>query len=800
MSGEVARLFISIGADVAEAIGGLGQVSDRLTKIGQRATITGGMLTAGLTLPMLGVVKGAMDLGTETQNALNYMQAVTGATGDEMARVSQVAQDLGADMTLPATSAADAALAMVELGKAGFNVQQSMDAAKGTLQLAAAAQVDEARAAEIAANALNAFKLQASDATFVADELAATANASSVEIGDVAESMKMASAVYSSFQGPVVGAKEAMTDLNTAIGILGNAGIKGSDAGTSLKQMLLQLTGPSAQSKAAMQQLAQSVGLSGDIAFDATGKMRSLPEIMDITARATKGMTDEERDWYITQIFGAHASQAVIQLMAEGVDGWDKMHAAVSRASAASELANARMKGLGGALDGLKSQVESLAIQGFNQVAPAAEGFVRDLANLVPLVAQVDPRLLTMAVAFAAVLAVAGPVVAGFGALAVALGFFLSPLGLVIVGFATLAALFAGDVGGLQGWAQALWVLLQPLLQGQWTIGQFITQLGMLLGIDLTPLAAGFEWLWTVIQVGASIVQQALGGDVSGAIARFWSLIQEMTPQLGAQLAQWGEQFVAWVIPAATQMLINLLDLGLRLIYWIAHQVGPIADRLLSWALAFVDWIIPMVPQVLDGLLGMLEQIVDWIIANGPTLLRTVIGEWVPAIIGWVALAAIDIIPRLVSFLGTIIDWIVTKGVPKLVELGFKLGQALVGGIKDGLGDILGKIGEKLGIGGPPAGALNIGAYEGMAHGGIISEPIIGFGLRSGAGYTFGEGVREAVVPLAGSGGASGTYYGGAGGGGDTVVLQLNGPIYGFSDFEDKIVLALERAKARGRA
>jgi TP901 family phage tail tape measure protein len=369
-----------------------------------------------------GAIAAIGKIGIEYENNLNIFQAVTKATGGQMDIVAAKARALGADVQLPGVSAAGAAAAMTELSKAGFTVQQSMDAARGTLQLARIAHIDEAKAAEIAANAVNAFGIKASDVNMVVDELAATANSSSVEISDVSAAFKMAASVFSAFQGPTVGSKEAITELNTAIAILGNNGIKGSDAGTSLKQMLLQLTGPTNQAKDLMAELAlranganisleeqdavlhgskkireealesiakhnAALGDVGDIAFDAAGKMRPLNQIIDLVTRGTKGMTDEERTFAVTQIFGADASRSVIALMRGGLGTYEKQRTAVLQAGSAAAVAAAQNKGLGGAIDNVKSQFENMAIAIYNQVKGPLTSGLTAVANLLSPVA-----------------------------------------------------------------------------------------------------------------------------------------------------------------------------------------------------------------------------------------------------------------------------------------------------------------------------------------------------------------------------------------------------------------------------
>lgn len=365
-------------------------------------------------------------IGIEYENNLNTLKAVTDATGAQMDQVAKKARELGADINLPGVSAAGAAKAMTELSKAGFTVQQSMDAARGTLQLARIAHIDEGEAAEIAANAVNAFGIKATEVDGVIDQLAATANSSSVEIKEVSYSFKQAAAVFSGVQGPAVGAHESITELNTAIAILGNNGIKGSDAGTSLKQMMLQLTGPSQGAKDIMKALAFEAGNAnlslaqqdailhgskkvrgetiaaiekmnpglknmGDIAYDSNGKMRGLREILDLTAKGTKGMTQEEKNYAVTQVFGADASRAVLALLKGGLPVYDQMRDKVMQQGSAAKVAAAQNAGLGGAIDNVKGQFENAAIAIYNQVkGPLTTGLNTAAQALAPLATGIE--------------------------------------------------------------------------------------------------------------------------------------------------------------------------------------------------------------------------------------------------------------------------------------------------------------------------------------------------------------------------------------------------------------------------
>lgn len=378
-------------------------------------------LAAGVFVPLgLAAAVGEIGkIGIAYEDNLNIFKAVSEATGDQMDAVAEKARQLGADVQLPGVSAAGAAAAMTELAKAGFSVDQSMAAAKATLQLARVATISEAEAAEIASNAVNAFGLKAEDTGVVVDQLAAAANSSSIEVSEAAFSFKQAAAAFSGLLGPAVGSKEAITELNTAIAILGNNGIKGSDAGTSLKQMLLQLTAPSDQAKGIMIELAAAAGgvnvslekqdailhggkkvrdeainslykmnpqmeQLGDIAYDASGKLRPLRDIIDLVARGTKDMTQEERNFAITQIFGADATRAVLALLKGGLPVYDQMEKSITQQGAAADFAAAKNAGLGGAIDNVKSQIENAAISIYNVVKGPLTEALNALAAALP--------------------------------------------------------------------------------------------------------------------------------------------------------------------------------------------------------------------------------------------------------------------------------------------------------------------------------------------------------------------------------------------------------------------------------
>lgn len=301
------------------------------------------------------------------QRSLNVLQAVSGATRGQMKAVSATAVKLGADITLPATSAKDAADAMLELSKGGLSVRDSMAAARGTLQLAAAGQLEGAEAAQIQVNALNQFRLGGSKASLVADVLANTASAASGEVTDMATAL--------TYVGPIAaGLGVSITDTGTAIGLLAKNGILSDKAGTGLRAMMVSLAKPTKQNAVGLKAL-------GINAFDSAGHFKGMRYVIEQLHRAQGTMTQKTFTMNAALAFGRIPLSQVIALAKEGGGAFDAMGKKVGKQGGAATLAAARNKGFKGALDGLKSAIETVQIQLGMQLLPTLTRFVKSAST-----------------------------------------------------------------------------------------------------------------------------------------------------------------------------------------------------------------------------------------------------------------------------------------------------------------------------------------------------------------------------------------------------------------------------------
>lgn len=322
-----------------------GRLRGVLNELGNVGTLVGVGAAAGGVTAAFGA---ALRLGNEFTNNLNTMQAVSGATAPELSAVGAAARALGNDTSLANTSASDAAAAMSELAKGGFSVDQSMQAAKGTLQLAAAAGIDAASAATIQSQALQAFGLNADYAAKSSDVLANAANASSAEITGIAQGLQQSGAVANQFG-------LTLEDTAATLGMLANAGIQGSDAGTLLKSTLLALTDTSEPAQNAINELGLTV-------YDAQGKFVGMSSLMGQLDEASKSMTEEQYQAATATLFGSDAMRLAGVAAEQGQAGFDSMRAAMEKQGAAADVAAAKTQGLPGAIAAVQNAGEELAL------------------------------------------------------------------------------------------------------------------------------------------------------------------------------------------------------------------------------------------------------------------------------------------------------------------------------------------------------------------------------------------------------------------------------------------------------
>nr|DAW53164.1 MAG TPA: minor tail protein [Caudoviricetes sp.] len=323
------------------------------------ALIASGMTAAGLAVAAFGVA--AVKMAADFDQQMSTVQANTGATSAQMDQLRAAAIEAGASTVYSASDSADA---INDLGKAGMSVTDILTGGlSGALNLAASDGMAVGDAAEYMANALSMFHLKGSQASQVADTLAAGAGKAVGNVSDFGEALNNCGAQANSFGMNV-------QETTGVLALFAQNGTIGAEAGTQLNSMLMKLAAPSAEASNTMKEL----GIS---AYDAQDHFVGMANFAGQLQKAEKGLTDEQRNQANATIFGSYAIKAANYLYEAGESGVNKWTKAVSESGYAAEQAAAKNNNLKGDLENLGGSMESLMIS----VGEGAQGPLRKMVQ-----------------------------------------------------------------------------------------------------------------------------------------------------------------------------------------------------------------------------------------------------------------------------------------------------------------------------------------------------------------------------------------------------------------------------------
>ncbi len=331
------------------------KASGALKAAGAAVTGFGGAMALGLGM--------AVKTTADFESAMSRVGALSGATGKQLESMTQTAEHLGATTAFTATQAAEG---MQFLAMAGYKTNEIIAAMPGLLATAAAGQTDLATTADITSNILSGFGLQAEETARVADVLTKAFTNSNTDLEMLGYTMK--------YVAPIAHASgQSLESVAAAAGLLGNAGIQGTQAGTSLRRMLTRLAGPP---KAAREEL-HDLGVTVE---DAKGNMKPLAQIIGELAEATKDMGEADRLAAISRISGVEASSAMLALMDAGQGKIEAFTKELENSGGtAEEIAKKQLENLKGQLTYLKSALEGAAIAIGTALLPALKLIVKAL-------------------------------------------------------------------------------------------------------------------------------------------------------------------------------------------------------------------------------------------------------------------------------------------------------------------------------------------------------------------------------------------------------------------------------------
>jgi len=363
---RLGKVFVEIGADPSKLFSALNKLNKRIGSIGSSMTNFGGKMTAlgaGLAAPIALAVR----QGTNFESVLKNISASTGATAQDIGKVNAAAMQLSESMGTGPTAIAQGFL---ELLKAGMPLEAVLSGAgKAALEFAKVGELAVAEAAVVMSDAMNVFGV---DAAGAANTMSAAADASSTSIQEIAMAFTQVSAVAAQ-------SNQGIDDVAAALALMANAGVKGSDAGTSLKNMFAKLKSPVDAAATAL----ASIGLSTESFRDASGAMLPLAQQIEVLRNATAGLDQAAKDDVFQRVFGTDAIRAALILTEAGATGIDGMKKSMADALPVSEKYRQLQSGLAGLAEALSGSIQRLAIALTAALGPALTSLAKFLTGAV---------------------------------------------------------------------------------------------------------------------------------------------------------------------------------------------------------------------------------------------------------------------------------------------------------------------------------------------------------------------------------------------------------------------------------
>lgn len=335
----------------------------KFSEIGKNAlsVFAGNMLT-GVVSQAKNAAGAVLDIGMSFESGMSKVEAISGATGEDLAALTDKAKEMGAKTKFSATESAEA---MQYMAMAGWKTSDMLNGIEGIMNLAAASGEDLATTSDIVTDALTAFGLSAQDSTHFADVLAQASSNANTNVGMMGETFK--------YVAPVAGAMGySAEDVATAVGLMANSGIKASQAGTSLRTILTRMAKPTKEVQTAMDQLGVSV-------IDSDGNMKSLHEIMDDLRSGFSGLSEAEKVNMAATLGETDGMSGLLAIVNASDGDYQKLTDSINNCSgAAANMAETMQNNLGGQLTILGSTAESLALEIYESV----KGPLTDMTKL----------------------------------------------------------------------------------------------------------------------------------------------------------------------------------------------------------------------------------------------------------------------------------------------------------------------------------------------------------------------------------------------------------------------------------
>lgn len=639
------------------------KAGDKMTALSSAMGKAGSTLTKTVTLPLVGLGTISVKTAATFESAMSQVQATMGLTADSTSELkgqtvntmdflSSLAKQMGAETKFSATEAAEA---LNNMAMAGYDVNEIYDALPEVLNLASAGALDLDYATQLAANGLNVMGYGTDHLSELSNKLAVTASSAYGSVSDFGEGLLVAG-------GAAKSANLNFTDIFTALGILGDAGISASEGGTKLRNVILSLYAPTDTG-------AQKLEALGVQTQDADGNVRDFQDVLKDLSGALDGLSESDRLNAINTIFNKADIAGVNALLSNCTDRWDELSSTIDNAGdAAGQMSDTQLDNLNGQLTILMSGLEGLAIAFGEALLPLVKdvtAFIQSvvtwLNNLNDEQVQTITKVLEFAAALGPILLIGSKIVAGINMLTTlftTFGPIVATIGTTVAGIAApILAVIAAIVALKLAWDTNFGGMRDTIMSFISTVIDRVTVIASFLQSAFTTMMTIITELWNSNWMNIRLIFE----DVWNAIETiFGSVVTIITSAISLFLnVITGNWSGAWenikaIFGAVWDAIVSLLNLGLDAILNLFGVILPsigqaatnawnaIKDAFLNVWDAIMSWFKEAIHDPEETILGIADALFNagasiftslW---NGLKSIWSSITSWVSDCVSWI--------------------------------------------------------------------------------------------------------------------------------------------------------------------
>lgn len=501
----------------------LNEVGGKFQEVGGKLSSVGKSLSMKVTAPLVALGAGAIKIGIDFESSMSKVQAMSGATAEEMVQLEKAARDAGETTS---KSAKDAADGLSFMATAGWSVQDSIAGLMPVLRLSEAGNIDLARASSLVTDSMAAMGIEIQDLPAYLDTVAQASRSSNTDIDSMMEA-------YLNVGGVLRGLNVPIEDSAISLGLLANAGKVGGEAGKSLSAILTNLTAPAGRAKVALDELGFS-------AFDNEGNFKGMEEVLFDLQGKMKDMTQEQKNSYISMIAGKEHIPTLNALLNGLGDGYGELKNDIADSEGAlDEISETMRDNAKGSFEELGSAIQELGLKIYDILKPAIAIVTDTLQSFIDKLNNMSPAMQTTIVVIGGIAAAIGPVLTVIGMLSSAIGGILTLFGTISGAIAVMTTGAVAATPAIGALATVFGVLTGPAGIAIGAIAAVGTGIGLLANHLQGSSIELDEWQENVSEstVEAAEGFMQLNEDVSRELTTLSITQQELTDEMVENLS-----------------------------------------------------------------------------------------------------------------------------------------------------------------------------------------------------------------------------------------------------------------------